>query len=302
VRSAYLAHFHPQQVLRGRAALDEVLDRAAARGLSPGEPGRPLRVADLGAGLGALSQSLLCRVAEGDGDWPELALVDHQRSAVADARTLTGDVARALRPDREPPRVRTATDRLDAWLRRAGGAGWRYDVVLLGAVLNEQRGDWGPLLEGVLAVLAPGGVGIVVEPALDETARRLMELREEARGALTTLAPCTHDGACPLLARRRDWCFTVRAARLPQDVRRRAERMGHQSDEVRYALWGFRGGDVGTPRTGPPARVVSDPMGPEQLLCTVEGERRVRPLPGARRGDLAVPVTEQGGSRGRGRP
>ncbi len=300
VRSAYLAHFHPQQILRGMAGIGEALHQARARALRPGTV--PLRVADLGAGLGAMSQALLCHLAdEGDEPWPELALVDHQRSAVAEARALTLAVAEALRPGAAAPRVRCAVTRIAPWRQRARRAGWRFDVVLLGAVLNEQRDDWAPLMHGVAEVLAPGGVVVVVEPALDETARRLMELREGLREAVTTLAPCTHDGPCPLLARRRDWCFTVRAVRLPRDVRRRAELLGHQSAELRYALWAFCRGHVGETRTGPPARVVSDPMGREQVLCAAEGELRVRPLAGARRGDLAVPFSELGGSRGSAR-
>ena len=301
VRSAYLAHFHPQQVMRGISALEESLGRAERRGLAPGEAGHPLRIADLGAGLGALSQALLCTLAAGGATaWPEITLVDHQRSALGDARDLTLATAVALAPDLPAPRVRSATERLTTWLQRAQRSGWRYDIVMLGAVLNEQKGDWIPILEGVLGVLAPGGIGIVVEPAHDETARRLMELREAALGAVTTLAPCTHDGTCPLLARRRDWCFTVRAARLPTDVRRRAALMGHQAEQLRYALWAFRAVAPGTgaPRdVEPPARVVSDPMGPEQVLCTASGELRVSPIAGALRGDLAVPVSEQGGSR-----
>lgn len=302
VRSAYLAHIHPQQVLRGLAALEETLDRAAARDLSPGVPGQALRVADLGAGLGALSQALLCRLAGDGGAWPEFALVDHQRSALGDARALTLAVASALRPDVPAPLVRTATERMGAWLRRARSAGWRYDVVLLGAVLNEQRGPWEPILADVLEVLAPGGAVVIVEPALDEVARRLMELREAFRGGVTTLAPCTHDGPCPLLARRRDWCFTVRRAELPPDVRRRAVALGHQSAEVRYALWALRPGPAGDVRREPPGRVVTDAMGAEQLLCTRDGERRVPPLAGAVRGDLAVRISEQGGTRSPGRP
>src|SRR2546428_114774 len=55
LRSAYLAYFHPQQVLRGLSAIEETRARASLRGLWPERP----RVADLGAGLGAMSQALL---------------------------------------------------------------------------------------------------------------------------------------------------------------------------------------------------------------------------------------------------
>ena len=73
-------------------------------------------------------------------------------------------------------------------------------------------------------------------------------------------------------------------------MRRRAAALGHQSGEVRYALWAFRAGDSGAARGEAPARVISDPMGAEQLLCAATGELRVPPVSGALRGDLVAPV------------
>jgi hypothetical protein len=292
VRSAYLAHFHPQQVLKGVAALGEVYARASGRGLWPDRAAGPLRVADLGAGLGAMSQALLCGLAKGGAPsvWPEMVLVDHQKSALADARELTTAVAAALGPQVPAPRVRTAVERLDRWIGRAKGAGWRYDVILLGAILNEIQSEWEPLFASLLELLDEGGIVIVVEPALLETSRNLMALREFAKDVGTTLAPCTHDAACPLLATRKDWCFTVRRAQFPAAVVRRAALLGHQTTEVRYALWAFRPGASGEGRTpDPPARVVSERMRDEQLLCVADGTERVRPISGSMRGDLAAP-------------
>src|SRR5207249_2226642 len=99
--------------------------------------------ADLGAGLGAMSQALLLA-----GTRPsEITLVDHQKSALADARELTVKVAGDA-----SIRVRTANERLGAWLKRARHEGWRYDLVLLGGVLNEVRAEWEPLLAEVLQI------------------------------------------------------------------------------------------------------------------------------------------------------
>lgn len=282
-RSAYLAYFHPQQVLRGLAAIEEVRARAERRGLWPA--GRP-RVADLGAGLGAMSQALLLA-----GTRPaEITLVDHQKSALTDARDLTLRIAGA-----EPPRVRTANERLGAWLAKAGHEGWRYDVVLMGGLLNEIRGDWAPLLERVLAILDPaapgGGVAIIVEPAIPPVARRLMELRESALATTTTIAPCTHGAACPLLALRKDWCFTVRAAEIPARVASFARELGHQTDQARYALWACAARPDAAPFDVDPARharAVSDRMDGEHVLC-VEGRRERVSHPGPMiRGDLVV--------------
>ena len=283
LRSAYLAFVHPQQVLRGLAAIEEVRTRAERRGLWP--TGRP-RVADLGAGLGAMSQALLLA-----GTRPaEITFVDHQKSALGDARDLT-----ALLAGNDPPRLRTAVARAGEWLDRARREGWRYDVVLLGGLLNELRGEWEPVLERVLSILDPaapgGGIVVIVEPAIPPVARKLMELRESALGATTTIAPCTHSLPCPMLALRKDWCFTVRAAELPPRAAAISRELGHQTGEVRFALWAFAASPDAAPFEVEPrrhARVVSDRMGGEQVLCADGALHRIRPTSPLTRGDLVV--------------
>jgi ribosomal protein RSM22 (predicted rRNA methylase) len=290
VRSAYLAYSHPLQVLRGLAAIDEVRARASKRTLWPEAP--TLRVLDAGAGLGAMSQALLLVLGHDRPEAVEVALLDHQKSALRDARELTARVAECVAPDAQPPRIRTVPERLERWLKRARERNWRYDVVLLGGVLNERAEPWRPLLERVRGVIAPGGLAIVVEPALADVARRLMELREDVLRDSTTIAPCTHGGACPLLALRRDWCFSVREASVPPRVRKLARALRHQTDTVRYALWAFAPGAERAPFERPEAahgRVVTDRMEGRQVICA--GGDRVRVASrgaGALRGDLAV--------------
>jgi hypothetical protein len=283
-RSAYLAYFHPQQVLRGLAAIEEVAARATQRGLWPGE--RP-RVADLGAGLGAMSQALLLA-----GSRPsEITLVDHQKSALTDARDLTMQVA----GDGDAVRVRVANERLGIWLERARRERWRYDIVLLGGVLNEIESEWEPILERVASILDPaapgGGVVVIVEPALPAVARKLMALRESALETTTTIAPCTHGLACPLAALRKDWCFTVRPAVLPPRVVSIARELGHQTDQSRFAMWAFTGAADAAPFDGDPrrhGRVVSDRMEGEHVVCVNGRRERIRHAGPVLRGDLVV--------------
>lgn len=290
-RSAYLAFFHPQQVLRALSALEEVRDRARARGLWPVRPVR--RVLDLGAGLAAMSQALLV-VDDTDGAAFEFTLVDHQKAALADARDLLVAAAAALRPGSPVPRVRTATAHIEAWVDRARSEGWRYDVVLLGGVWNEIRGPWEPLFEKVLSLLDPaapgGGLAVTVEPALGETARRLQTLRDDFVDGTTTIAPCTHGRACPLAKLTKDWCFTVRRAHLPPFVRHAAARLGHQKGEVRYTFWACTAGAAAAPPErdeGTHGRVVSDPVPGGQVVCSLgERERLPERGPAFVRGDL----------------
>jgi ribosomal protein RSM22 (predicted rRNA methylase) len=281
-RSAYLAFFHPQQVLRGMAALAETRARAEARGLWPQR--EPLRVLDLGAGLGAMSQALLA-----SGPLPpavEFTLVDHQKSALSDGRELLLRASAALRPDAPAPLVRTADERVQSWLERARAAQWRYDVILVGALLNEIHArSWGQVsgLHGLLdRTRRPGGVAVIVEPAIPEVARSLMEFRQHQLLRTTTIAPCTHGKGCPLLLLRKDWCFTTVPAKLPPRVREMAARLRHQTDEVRFALWAAAGGADAAPfehDTARFGRVVSDPVLGGQVLCS-DGERQRLPAGG----------------------
>jgi ribosomal protein RSM22 (predicted rRNA methylase) len=57
-------------------------------------------------------------------------------------------------------------------------------------------------------LLAPSGTVILVEPALRETSRELLAVRDQllALCDLEIVAPCFWTGACPALARDRDWC------------------------------------------------------------------------------------------------
>jgi ribosomal protein RSM22 (predicted rRNA methylase) len=68
------------------------------------------------------------------------------------------------------------------------------------------------------ALLAPGGTFILVEPALRETSRALLGVRDAlVGGPLDIVAPCFWRGPCPALASPRDWCHD--AAPVPSSPR-----------------------------------------------------------------------------------
>ena len=67
---------------------------------------------------------------------------------------------------------------------------------------------------------------ILVEPALRETSRELLAVRDQllALSELRVVAPCFWTGACPALARERDWCHD--AAPVPSAPARRLQLPG----------------------------------------------------------------------------
>lgn len=170
---------------RTEVALARILDRAW------GGPA-PDRALDLGAGTGAVGRTLRARF----GEALELVAVD---------RTAAPGVVRA---------------NLAVELPRVEG---RFPLIVAAHLLNElfvdrAAGDRVALrarrvLEWARALLAPAGIVVLIEPALRETSRELLAVRDALVGAgLQVVAPCFRQGACPALAAERDWCHDAAAA------------------------------------------------------------------------------------------
>ena len=103
----------------------------------------------------------------------------------------------------------------------------RFDLIVAAHLLGElfvdrpadQRADAraGRVVEWAEGLLAPAGTIILVEPALRETSRELLAVRDQllALSDLEIVAPCFWRGACPALANPRDWCHDAAAAQDP---------------------------------------------------------------------------------------
>jgi hypothetical protein len=178
---------------RTRAALGRIL----AEVFPDGAP-RPARALDLGTGTGAAVETLRAHFGA------DLDVVGVDR--VAAAGVVIADLAVELpavdgRFDLlvaahllgELHRGRPYDDRIDA--RARGVRAWADDL------------------------LAPGGTLILIEPALRETSRELLAVRDQllAMSDLEIVAPCFWRGACPALASPRDWCHD--AAPVPSSPR-----------------------------------------------------------------------------------
>lgn len=191
-----------------------VFDELAVLGLVPAV--ESLRILDLGAGFGTTSLGVAryCR-ATGFASKVSIDAVERDAGALERMRSLAA-------PSEELPalELRTHAQDLDAYL--AGDTG-RYELVLLGLALNELAPSLDArraLLLRAIERLAPGGVLLVIEPALHATARSLMEVRDALLGAdgVAVLGPCTHDLPCPMLrAGERDWCHVELPLELPAE-------------------------------------------------------------------------------------
>lgn len=147
------------------------------------------RALDLGAGTGAAGQAIRARFGA-----VEVVAVDR----VAGPGILVGDLGRPGRP---------------------AGVEGRFDLIVAAHLLNELAPQLS-VAERAQRVagwcdelLGPGGVCVLVEPALRETSRALLEIRDRlVAGGLFVAAPCFWQGPCPALARERDWCHDAAPA------------------------------------------------------------------------------------------
>ena len=178
-----------------------------------------------------------------------------------------------------------------------------FDLVLAGHVLNELYGDdlaaRAALVESMLARTAAGGFVVLIEPALRETSRALLALRDRlvAAGA-TVRAPCLYRGACPALVRPTDWCHAERAWAPPPlvDELAHAAKLHRDALKMSYLVLQAPGAPWPALPGGRLFRIVSEPL-PQKgqyryVGCGPEG--RVRSC--CRRSTCATPIARSPGS------
>lgn len=215
---AYGLFFFPQTFTRMRCILRECT--AGGRALAAAGPG-PLRVLDLGAGLGAASLALASLTGRPPANARPISLlaVDRSEASLTVMRELFGSLRPALWPAAE---LTTAVGTLLALPPAAAGP---WDVILCSFALNEAL-EGGPAgaaeewLQHTIDHLAPGGTLVLCEPALRQTAERIERLRDSAAasGRFRILGPCLHQAPCPLRQKGEAWCHEVRRWKAPPSL------------------------------------------------------------------------------------
>ncbi|WP_338863968.1 small ribosomal subunit Rsm22 family protein [Myxococcus stipitatus] len=236
---AYLLFYWPVSYAQARQVLGEL-------------PNRPRQVLDLGSGPGPVAFAAM------DAGGKEVTAADRSKAALNLARALATEAGEAL-----------ATREWDP-TKKAPLPEGQYDLVTMGHVINELYGTGdgataprAALLEAVLTKVKRGGSLLVMEPALRETSRGLLHVRDAmvAKG-YAVRAPCLYRGACPALVKETDWCHAERPWPMPRVVEElaRAASLHKEALKMSYLVLAPKGEDWPEPPPGRLFRIVSEPL------------------------------------------
>jgi hypothetical protein len=221
--AARLGFAFPRDVPKAAAAVRELVALGRIRLDCEREP---LRVLDVGAGLGATTWGVLrALAAAGARGWVEATWLDSDRSALE----LGLELVKAAPSGPMSLRTRVHGEATPGSVARDLPA-TPFDLVLLGQLLSEldlqlpgpQRVErHAELIAGSIERhLHEHGSLVVIEPALRDRTRHLHRVRDallrrpDRPPGLTVFAPCLHAAPCPALEREADWCHED----LPVDV------------------------------------------------------------------------------------
>lgn len=293
-RAAYLLYYLPVNFAKAFVLLNELNTHPQALASFTLQPSS-LKVVDVGCGPGTASLVTLFFLAGLDLQEPvaiEFTLVDKSSEALHLAKKLLLKATDVLNRDQTivVPTIKLQLGPVTEF-QKVSPLG-KASLMWLGNVLNEQtqplhHARW--LKEFLLNHLADTGSAIIFEPALRETTRHLMHLRDELfhlAPELNVFAPCTADGVCRMLrdGQERDWCHSHIAWERPSLVTQLDTLTGLQKTSLKFSYLtlrrdGLRLQEVLSNRSAELWRVVGDALkekGREKVLIC--GEKQLATL------------------------
>jgi ribosomal protein RSM22 (predicted rRNA methylase) len=232
---AYLQYFLPVNLAKIQILLDE---------MPTPEPVEGFCVLDIGSGPGTGTLAVL--------DWwhqqklpgaLSVTAVDGSSGALRHAGQLWDRYCRAVSIQEADLQTYERDLERRAWLEQVRQKG-PFDLIILANCLNEIFTDTGDsimaraaIVDEFLALLAPHGTMMIVEPALRETSRALHQVRDRLlqEKRCTLYSPCLHEQNCPALTRPDDWCHEERPWNPPAMIQQIDEVVGFIKDALKFS-------------------------------------------------------------------
>eukprot|EP00929_Paragymnodinium_shiwhaense_P088140 TRINITY_DN48353_c0_g1_i1.p1 TRINITY_DN48353_c0_g1~~TRINITY_DN48353_c0_g1_i1.p1 ORF type:complete len:610 (+),score=112.78 TRINITY_DN48353_c0_g1_i1:50-1831(+) len=216
----YLAHKYPAVWASNYRVLQEVARRAPDF--------RPRRVLDYGAGP-APSLAVAAEVWKGG----------FEVAAAVEPSENMSQMGAFLLTDLDLPEVH--------WRRALYDEGDKFDLIIASFVQMEVRGQDSrdALVRQLWNRLLPGGVLVLLEPGTPTGFRFMHHTRELFISRIGVehfhfIAPCQHEGMCPLALTGREWChFSQRVKRLKPNLYCKGSR-GRDLEEARFSFLAIR--------------------------------------------------------------
>jgi ribosomal protein RSM22 (predicted rRNA methylase) len=244
-RKAYLSYFLPCNLGKFKIALEELFAHADVPPLFPPK----WRVLDLGSGPGTqlLGMLLFLEASGRKGVLLEWLAVDAIEENLRLARVLSGHTAKSLWGEESIRKLVLGTRRAVVGPSFSVGDEPPFQLIVAGNLLNELFRKEPDRLEKRYKLLAritrrhlsSSGFLVLMEPALQETSRELLMLRDQlvTRGGFHVYAPCVHDNPCPAVAAGNlaDWCHEDRPWLPPRHIRKIDSLIGNRKSSLKYS-------------------------------------------------------------------
>jgi ribosomal protein RSM22 (predicted rRNA methylase) len=280
LRQAYLLYFVPSNLTKIHIPLRELF--LHPKGILSKER---LRILDIGSGPGTASLGVLEFFSQRETrPLLQFTAVDQVGENLKDAENLFRSWRDKAGIDAS---LRTIKSEVERTMDRLSGD--RYDIIILSNVLNElSHGDEDRIakrttfLKNILTrFLMYDGSCVVIEPALRETSRELLMIRDGLREeGFHIYSPCLGGGACSALANPKDWCHEDVPWDPPEIVQEIDDHIGLRKDSLKFSYLVLRKDglslkDIHGERS---FRVVSEPLvskGKMEFYICGKGGRRL---------------------------